>query len=186
MRPTSRGKAGTAARPHRFETLTLLGFAVLFISAAMTSRIDLGVRYILPVYPFVHAAIGLGEALITGLVLRFILLTRPDLVYPSKLDEMSRPRRWAHLAVAGLAVALAVAAYIMAAYWFTASTSFANPAVTLARAATDTFAGIRPADAPPFIAAQVLGAFAATALFRWLLPSLPAREVLVPHNGGEP
>ena len=80
------------------------------------------------------------------------------------------------------AVALAVAAYIMAAYWFTASTSFANPAVTLARAATDTFAGIRPADAMPFVAAQFLGAIAATALFRWLLPSLPAREVLVPHN----
>ena len=80
------------------------------------------------------------------------------------------------------AVALAVAAYIMAAYWFTASTSFANPAVTLARAATDTFAGIRPADAMPFIAAQLLGAFAATVLFRWLLPTSPAREILAPHN----
>jgi len=67
---------------------------------------------------------------------------------------------------------LAVAAYITAAYWFTASTSFANPAVTLARAASDTFAGIRPADAPGFIAAQVLGAGAATLLFRWLVPSL--------------
>jgi len=66
------------------------------------------------------------------------------------------------------AVAYAVAAYITAAYWFTASTSFANPAVTLARAATDTFAGIRPTDAPAFIAAQLVGAAAATALFRWL------------------
>lgn len=64
----------------------------------------------------------------------------------------------------------AVGAYITAAYWFTASTSFANPAVTLARAATNTFAGIRPADAPGFIFAQLLGALAATALFRWLLP----------------
>ena len=80
------------------------------------------------------------------------------------------------------AVALAVAAYITAAYWFTASTSFANPAVALARVATDTFAGIRPSDALPFVVAQVLGAFAATVLFRWLLPSLPARELLVPHN----
>jgi glycerol uptake facilitator-like aquaporin len=62
----------------------------------------------------------------------------------------------------------AVAAYIMAAYWFTASTSFANPAVTLARAASDTFAGIRPADAPGFIAAQFAGALAATAVARWL------------------
>lgn len=67
---------------------------------------------------------------------------------------------------------LAVAAYITAAYWFTASTSFANPAVTLARAASDTFAGIRPVDAPGFILAQVLGAAAATVLFRWLVPGL--------------
>jgi glycerol uptake facilitator-like aquaporin len=68
----------------------------------------------------------------------------------------------------------AVAAYITAAYWFTSSTSFANPAVTLARAASDTFAGIRPADAPGFIVAQALGAATATVLFRWLAPSLPA------------
>ena len=68
-------------------------------------------------------------------------------------------------------VAFAVGAYIAAAYWFTASTSFANPAVTLARAATDTFAGIRPADAPGFIAAQMLGAGAATGLFSWLTPA---------------
>lgn len=63
----------------------------------------------------------------------------------------------------------AVATYITAAYWFTASTSFANPAVTWARAATDTFAGIRPMDAPGFILAQLLGAGIATLLFRWLL-----------------
>jgi len=67
------------------------------------------------------------------------------------------------------AVPGAVACYITAAYWFTSSTSFANPAVTLARAASDTFAGIRPADAPGFIAAQLVGAAAATAYFRWLL-----------------
>jgi glycerol uptake facilitator-like aquaporin len=71
------------------------------------------------------------------------------------------------------AVPFAVAAYITAAYWFTASTSFANPAVTLARSASDTFAGIRPADAPAFIVAQLLGAAAATGLFRWLVPALP-------------
>ena len=70
-------------------------------------------------------------------------------------------------------VPFAVAAYITAAYWFTASTSFANPAVTLARSASDTFAGIRPADVPAFIVAQLAGAGAATALFRWLVPSLP-------------
>jgi glycerol uptake facilitator-like aquaporin len=70
-------------------------------------------------------------------------------------------------------VPLAVGAYIAAAYWFTSSTSFANPAVTLARAASDTFAGIRPADAPGFIAAQIAGGAAATAVFRWLVPALP-------------
>jgi glycerol uptake facilitator-like aquaporin len=69
-----------------------------------------------------------------------------------------------------ISTAYAVGAYITAAYWFTASTSFANPAVTLARSASDTFAGIRPADAPGFIAAQLAGAMAATALFRWLVP----------------
>ncbi len=68
----------------------------------------------------------------------------------------------------------AVAAYITAAYWFTASTSFANPAVTLARSASDTFAGIRPADVPGFIVAQLAGTFAAALLFRWLLRSEPA------------
>lgn len=64
----------------------------------------------------------------------------------------------------------AVAAYVTAAYWFTSSTSFANPAVTLARMASDTFAGIRPADVPGFIAAQLVGAAAATLFFRWLRP----------------
>jgi glycerol uptake facilitator-like aquaporin len=80
-------------------------------------------------------------------------------------------------------VSLAVGAYITAAYWFTASTSFANPAVTLARAATDTFSGIRPADVVGFIAAQLIGAAAATALFSWLIPSRPAvaPNVVVPH-----
>lgn len=81
-------------------------------------------------------------------------------------------------------VPFAVGAYITAAYWFTASTSFANPAVTLARAASDTFAGIRPLDAPGFIVAQLLGALAATALFRWLLPdpTRHATDLIVPHS----
>jgi glycerol uptake facilitator-like aquaporin len=67
----------------------------------------------------------------------------------------------------------AVALYITAAYWFTSSTSFANPAVTLARAASNTFAGIRPDDVLGFIAAQLLGATAATGLFCWLYPAAP-------------
>ena len=66
------------------------------------------------------------------------------------------------------AVAYAVGLYITSAYWFTASTSFANPAVTLARAMSDTFAGIAPAGAPAFIAAQLLGATAALAVSRWM------------------
>lgn len=74
------------------------------------------------------------------------------------------------------AVPVAVGTYITAAYWFTASTSFANPAVTLARAATNTFAGIRPVDAPAFIAAQLAGAAAATVLFGWLMPMVPVAE----------
>ena len=67
-------------------------------------------------------------------------------------------------------VPYAVGAYITGAYWFTASTSFANPAVTLARAMTDTFAGIRPADVPGFVAVQLGGAITAAAVFAWLLP----------------
>lgn len=66
-------------------------------------------------------------------------------------------------------VAYAVGAYILAAYWFTGSTSFANPAVTIARAFTDTFTGIRLADVPGFIIGQLLGAAAAVVLFAWLL-----------------
>lgn len=75
---------------------------------------------------------------------------------------------------------MAVGLYITGAYWFTASTSFANPAVTLARVFTNTFAGIRPVDAPGFIVVALLGAFAATILCRWLVPSLSskAKEVV--------
>jgi glycerol uptake facilitator-like aquaporin len=92
---------------------------------------------------------------------------------------------WGCARLRSSAVPFAVGAYITGAYWFTASTSFANPAVTLARSASDTFAGIRPEDAPGFIIAQLAGAAAATALFRWLVPTLPkeARDVVLPHAG---
>lgn len=78
----------------------------------------------------------------------------------------------------------AVAAYIVGAYWFTASTSFANPAVTIARALSDTFAGIAPADVPGFILAQLFGAVAATSLFAWLAPAIreAAADVVLPHS----
>jgi glycerol uptake facilitator-like aquaporin len=82
------------------------------------------------------------------------------------------------------AVPFAVGAYITAAYWFTSSTSFANPAVTVARAASDTFAGIRPVDVPGFVVAQLAGAAAATATFRWLVPSLPSVAARVVDRPG--
>jgi len=79
------------------------------------------------------------------------------------------------------AAPFAVGAYIAAAYWFTSSTSFANPAVTIGRTLTDTFAGIKPSSAPAFIAAQAAGAGLAVALARFLHPALPAGDVVLPH-----
>ena len=79
----------------------------------------------------------------------------------------------------------AVAGYIAAAYWFTSSTSFANPAVTIGRTLSDTFAGIEPASAPGFIAAQVAGGLLAVALARFLFPDLPALDLVVPHDHTE-
>ncbi|MEU1283547.1 MIP/aquaporin family protein [Kitasatospora sp. NPDC005856] len=84
----------------------------------------------------------------------------------------------------------AVAAYIGAAYWFTSSTSFANPAVTIGRAFTDTFAGIAPGSVPPFVAAQLIGAAVGTALAAALFgrPSAtsPAADVVPPHGEHQP
>jgi glycerol uptake facilitator-like aquaporin len=93
---------------------------------------------------------------------------------------------WGCARLRSAAVPFAVGAYITGAYWFTASTSFANPAVTLARSASDTFAGIRLDDVPGFTVAQLAGAAAATALFRWLAPSLrkDAGAVVVSHPSG--
>jgi glycerol uptake facilitator-like aquaporin len=81
-------------------------------------------------------------------------------------------------------IPFAVGSYITAAYWFTASTSFANPAVTIARSLSDTFSGIRPLDVPLFLLAQLAGAIAATLLFRWLVPNLrqQAENVVLAHN----
>lgn len=91
---------------------------------------------------------------------------------------------WGCVRSRSLFIPCAVAAYIVAAYWFTASTSFANPAVTIARSFSDTFAGIRPQDAPGFILAQVLGAACATLVFGWLAPidSHGTDSVLLPHQ----
>ena len=91
---------------------------------------------------------------------------------------------WGCARLRSSAVPFAVGSYITGAYWFTSSTSFANPAVTLARAASNTFAGIRPSDASGFILAQLAGAMAATLLFRWLVPSLPkdAPNIVIAHS----
>jgi glycerol uptake facilitator-like aquaporin len=93
---------------------------------------------------------------------------------------------WGSSRLRSTVVPFAVGAYITAAYWFTSSTSFANPAVTIARSLSDTFAGIRPGDVPVFVIAQLLGALASTLLFRWLVPNLKhgARNVIVAHNAG--
>jgi glycerol uptake facilitator-like aquaporin len=82
------------------------------------------------------------------------------------------------------ATPFAVGAYITAAYWFTASTSFANPAVTLARTASDTFAGIRPADVPGYLAAQLAGGLTATILCGWLLKPSRAADIRVLESSG--
>ena len=89
---------------------------------------------------------------------------------------------------AGGTVAAAVGAYVTAAIWFTSSTAFANPAVTVGRIFSDSYTGIAPFDAAPFIVVQVAGALAATLLFRWLVPSLPrlADEAVVPRERIDP
>jgi arsenate reductase len=78
--------------------------------------------------------------------------------------------------------AFAVGGYIAAAYWFTSSTSFANPAVTVGRTLTDTFAGIRPSSAPMFVVMQVAGGLAAIALGHFWNPRLAAADLVVPHD----
>jgi arsenate reductase len=80
------------------------------------------------------------------------------------------------------AAPFAVAGYIGAAYWFTSSTSFANPAVTIGRTLSDTFAGIDPSSVPAFVVAQVLGGLAAIGLALYLFPEQPALELIVPHD----
>lgn len=116
-----------------------------------------------------------------GVALAHFMFGEPLLVIGIK--ERTGPGQWAGEAVAAFgllatilgclkvrpdAVPYAVGLFISAGYWFTSSTSFANPAVTIARAFTDSFSGIRPADAPAFIAAQIAGALLATAFFAWL------------------
>jgi glycerol uptake facilitator-like aquaporin len=83
------------------------------------------------------------------------------------------------------AAAFAVGGYIVAAYWFTSSTSFANPAVTVGRMLSNTFAGIAPSSVPMFVVMQVLGALAAVGLGIYLFPGIPAADLVVPHDAKE-
>jgi len=121
-------------------------------------------------------------AALTGAVIAHIMFEAPLLEASTRIR--TGPAQWISEIVAtfGLlatifgcvrfrvsAVPYAVGLYITAAYWFTSSTSFANPAVTIARSFTDTFSGIRPEDMPAFIAAQLIGAVLATIVFGWLL-----------------
>jgi glycerol uptake facilitator-like aquaporin len=130
------------------------GYIVAQITGAFSGVVAAHVMFELPVLSASEHARAGGSQLFSEVVATFGLL--------AVIASVAKRRR--------SAVPYAVGAYITAAYWFTASTSFANPAVTLARAASNTFAGIRPADAPGFIAAQCVGAAIATALFRWLVP----------------
>ena len=93
---------------------------------------------------------------------------------------------WGTVRTRPTAIPFAVGAYVTAGYWFTASTCFANPAVTLARAASDTFAGIRPMDVAGFVGAQLAGALAATALFAWLVPLRRTAGGVDPNALAEP
>jgi glycerol uptake facilitator-like aquaporin len=81
--------------------------------------------------------------------------------------------------------AFAVGGYIAAAYWFTSSTSFANPAVTVGRMLSNTFAGIAPSSVPMFIVMQIIGALVAVALGLFLFPGIPATDLVVPHESSE-
>ena len=131
------------------------GYIVAQITGAFAGVVAAHVMFELPVLSAsMHARAGASQ-LFSEVVATFGLL--------AVISSVAKRRR--------SAAPYAVGAYITAAYWFTASTSFANPAVTLARAASNTFAGIRPADAPGFIAAQCVGTALATALFRWLVPA---------------
>ncbi|MSQ04320.1 MAG: aquaporin family protein [Myxococcales bacterium] len=148
-------------------------------AVTLADAIERGLRWRdVPGYILAQVLGGIG-----GVALANLMFALP--AWSLSTHERSGPSQWLaeFVATFGLLATLlgvsrrnaaatpfAVAAYIVAAYWFTASTSFANPAVTIARALTDTFAGIRPADVLPFIAAQLAGAGTATILFRWLVP----------------
>ena len=137
-----------------------LAYVLVQVVAAVAGVLLAHAMFDLPLLqPGTHVRSGAAQWLSEGVAAFGLLLT-------ILLGSRQRPS-----AVAGL-----VASYIFAAYWFTASTSFANPAVTLARSLTQSFAGIRPIDVPGFVLAQFLGACCAVPVARWLSPG-PARPI---------
>ena len=149
---------------------------VVSLTAAMSGEVTWGIAFRYIVAQLIG---GLG-----GTAIANVMFDLPVFFYSAKVRSGFTQMLGEFIATFGLVgviiavsrrqsipvIAAAVAAYITAAYWFTSSTSFANPAVTIARSLTDTFTGIRPADAPPFIVAQVFGALAASYFFNWLVP----------------
>ena len=146
-------------------------------------------RDISPRDAIVYVAVQIAGGLI-GVWLAHVMFELPVLQESARVR--TGPAQWVAeiVATAGLVgtilgclrtrpdfIPLGVGLYITAAYWFTASTSFANPAVTIARGFTDTFAGIQPVDVAPFIAAQLVGAVLAWACFRWLHARSAHQEV---------
>jgi glycerol uptake facilitator-like aquaporin len=146
------------------------------VSLAMAWQRELPVRDA-ALYAVVQIAGGIGGTIVANLMFELPAVSWSQMPRHGSAQLLSEAV--AAFGLVGVIIAVsrtragfapfAVAAYIIAAYWFTASTSFANPAVTIARALSDTFAGIRAADVAGFVGAQVVGAVAATVVFGWLV-----------------
>lgn len=152
------------------------------VTLVFALRREIGARHALA-YAVVQIAAGIAGTMLAHLMFEAPLLAAGTHVRAGAGQWLSEGMATFGLVVTILcglqfrkdAVPMLVGLYIGAAYWFTASTSFANPAVTIARAFTDSFSGIRPIDAPAFVVAQVAGALIASALVGWLLRPVPER-----------
>ena len=163
------------------------------VTAALAVRRAIGLR-IAALYIVAQVAGGLA-----GTLLAHLMFETP--VVQFAVHVRTGPAQWLSEAVAAFglvavillglknaekAVPWLVGLYIIAAYWFTASTSFANPAVTIARALTDSFSGIRPIDVPAFIVAQAVGALTAAALASWFVPTESVQLRRDSNNAAKP
>jgi len=149
---------------------------VVSLSTAINGDVSWGDALFYMLVQFIGALLGVALANLMFELPAFFASTKARTGFSQWLGEFVATFGLVGLIIAvsrrhkTMAVALGVAGYITAAYWCTSSTSFANPAVTIARSLTDTFTGIRPADVPAFIAIQLLGAVAASFMFNWLVP----------------